>query len=132
MASAVANNYSDASYTAVTLKHPDHSSEENTPLPYTASLRYEDSRGVDSFSLHSRAPLAQNAAAPPSMPVAQPARPGAHRHGASSWDILNGIRKDFEGFDPRNATEAHLQFAQGDMPNNLVCETTAFRAEIIG
>lgn len=44
----------------------------------------------------------------------------SHKANNSSWDLLAGIKKDFEGFDPRNAREAHLQFAQGDIPNNTV------------
>ncbi|KAI0344847.1 hypothetical protein BDW22DRAFT_1326420 [Trametopsis cervina] len=40
---------------------------------------------------------------------------------SGSWDLLAGIRKwehSYEEFDARNASESHLQFAQGDMPAN--------------
>lgn len=40
-----------------------------------------------------------------------------------SWDLLAGIRKfehSYEEFDTRNASEAHLAFAEGDMPKNKV------------
>jgi hypothetical protein len=48
--------------------------------------------------------------------------PQAHRP-ESSWDILNGMKKfehSYEEFDSRNASERHLAFAQGDLPNNKV------------
>lgn len=41
----------------------------------------------------------------------------------SSWDLLSGVRKfesEYEHFDSRNAKEKHLQFAEGDLPNNRV------------
>ena len=53
------------------------------------------------------------------------AGPPSHAHTySSSWDLLSGLRKfehEVETFDPRNAREAHLQFAEGDIPNNRVC-----------
>ncbi|KAH9940505.1 Mechanosensitive ion channel-domain-containing protein [Epithele typhae] len=44
---------------------------------------------------------------------------GAGRN--ASWDLLAGVRKfeqGYERFDTRNASEAHLQFADGDVPKN--------------
>ncbi len=44
---------------------------------------------------------------------------------SGSWDLLAGIRKfehSYEEFDSRNASVAHLAFAQGDLPQNKVCE----------
>lgn len=41
----------------------------------------------------------------------------------SSWDILDGIKKfrhGYEEFDPKNASDAHLAFADGDIPKNKV------------
>ena len=41
----------------------------------------------------------------------------------ASWDLLAGVRKfeqGYERFDSRNASEAHLQFADGDVPKNKV------------
>lgn len=62
----------------------------------------------------------------PEMP--QP-HDGAHLghagSGGSSWDLLAGIRKfehSYEEFDTRNASEAHLAFAEGDIPSNGVSE----------
>ncbi|RPD63790.1 hypothetical protein L227DRAFT_496301 [Lentinus tigrinus ALCF2SS1-6] len=49
---------------------------------------------------------------------------GGHGRGQSrnaSWDLLAGMRKfeqGYEQFDSRNASEAHLAFADGDIPKN--------------
>ncbi|KAJ7045534.1 Mechanosensitive ion channel-domain-containing protein [Mycena alexandri] len=41
---------------------------------------------------------------------------------SDSWDLLSGVRKmehAYQEFDPaRNASEAHLAYAEGDIPNN--------------
>jgi hypothetical protein len=43
---------------------------------------------------------------------------------SSSWDVLSGTMKRFEHsyeeFDTRNASNAHLAYADGDVPNNKV------------
>ncbi|KAF8658295.1 hypothetical protein AX16_002066 [Volvariella volvacea WC 439] len=60
-------------------------------------------------------------AASPSMPVptlTKDPRPSQHRGKSDSWDFLGGLKEGYEGFDSRNATEKHLVFADGDMPNN--------------
>lgn len=44
-----------------------------------------------------------------------------HNPRSSSWDLLGGARKfneAYEQFDPRNASEQHLVFADGDLPNS--------------
>ncbi|KAG8689992.1 hypothetical protein FRC08_010714 [Ceratobasidium sp. 394] len=46
----------------------------------------------------------------------KPKRPGHPRN--PSWDLLAGIGRDIQGFDTRNASLVHLQFAEGDMPKN--------------
>lgn len=46
-----------------------------------------------------------------------------HDNRSGSWDLLAGIRKfeqSYEEFDSRNASQAHLAFAEGDMPKNGV------------
>lgn len=46
-----------------------------------------------------------------------------HNPRSSSWDVLGGARKfneAYEQFDPRNASEQHLVFADGDLPNSKV------------
>lgn len=44
-----------------------------------------------------------------------------HGQHSASWDVLSGVKKfeqSYQEFDPRNASEAHLAFADGDTPNN--------------
>ncbi|KAJ8489095.1 hypothetical protein ONZ45_g13709 [Pleurotus djamor] len=44
-----------------------------------------------------------------------------HSARSPSWDLLSGIKKfehGYEEFDSRNASEAHLAFADGDVPKN--------------
>ncbi|KIL66205.1 hypothetical protein M378DRAFT_186034 [Amanita muscaria Koide BX008] len=43
--------------------------------------------------------------------------PPSHSEGLS-WDVLSGLKKDYEAFDPRNAKEAYLVYADGDVPKN--------------
>jgi len=48
------------------------------------------------------------------------ARRPQHHPRNSSWDLLGGARKfgqAYEHFDSRNASEQHLVFADGDLPN---------------
>lgn len=45
----------------------------------------------------------------------------SHNGRTSSWDILSGVRKieqSYEEFDSRNASQAHLIYADGDTPKN--------------
>jgi hypothetical protein len=47
----------------------------------------------------------------------------AHNPRSSSWDLLGGTSKfgqAYEQFDPRNASEQHLVFTDGDIPNSKV------------
>ena len=49
--------------------------------------------------------------------------PHKQHNPSSSWDLLGGARKineAYEQFDPRNASEQHLVFADGDLPNSKV------------
>lgn len=50
--------------------------------------------------------------------------PPSHGNSRSgSWDLLAGMRKfehGYEQFDSRNASQAHLTFADGDVPKNKV------------
>jgi hypothetical protein len=70
---------------------------------------------------------------PQETPGPQPTRPGfpqvsssstsGHTSRNPSWDVLGGYRKfesSYEAFDSRNASEAHLAFADGDTPKNAV------------
>jgi hypothetical protein len=66
-----------------------------------------------------------------SMPMPGGDPPFHHAGSRSgSWDLLAGIRKwehSYEEFDSRNASATHLQFAQGDIPQNRV---SAFTYEV--
>jgi hypothetical protein len=47
----------------------------------------------------------------------------------TSWDLLGGARKineAYEHFDSRNASEQHLVFADGDLPNSKVSHRLFF------
>lgn len=58
----------------------------------------------------------------PGMPEASMS-PGPGNSRNSSWDLMSGIKKfehSYEEFDSRNASQAHLAFADGDVPNNKV------------
>lgn len=42
----------------------------------------------------------------------------------ASWDLLSGVKKlehSYEQFDSRHASQAHLVYADGDVPKNRVC-----------
>ncbi|KAL0072385.1 hypothetical protein AAF712_000148 [Marasmius tenuissimus] len=60
----------------------------------------------------------------PGMPTPsidkQHGRPGMSRN--SSWDLLKRFEHSYEEFDSRNASENHLAFADGDMPQNKVAK----------
>lgn len=102
---------------------------------------------TDNMSMHSGTPLnpPEQTYPPPPLPSShvqlpqetpgQPTRPGfpqmpststtgGHTSRNPSWDMLgNGYRKfehSYEAFDTRNASEAHLAFADGDTPKNGV------------
>ncbi|KAJ7783196.1 Mechanosensitive ion channel-domain-containing protein [Mycena metata] len=50
-----------------------------------------------------------------------PRPPPLQSRASGSWDLLSGVRKEhaYQEFDPaRNASEAHLAYAEGDIPNN--------------
>ncbi|KAF8885420.1 Mechanosensitive ion channel-domain-containing protein [Mucidula mucida] len=52
----------------------------------------------------------------------EPVKPSVN-HRSSSWDVLNGMKKfehGYEEFDSRNASQNHLVFADGDVPQNKV------------
>ena len=56
------------------------------------------------------------------MPTPDPSGRG-HTNKSPSWDLLAGYRKfehSYEEFDTRKASEKHLVFADGDVPNTAV------------
>jgi hypothetical protein len=57
------------------------------------------------------------------MPTPDPSGGRGHTNKNPSWDLLAGYKKfehSYEEFDTRNATEKHLVFADGDVPNTAV------------
>lgn len=81
-------------------------------------LRHAPSRG-DPVDQAERAGI-------PGLPYTGAERPTHISHN-SSWDILSGIKKfeqSYQEFDSRHASEAHLVFADGDVPNNKVRSST--------
>ena len=135
-------SFKDASsYEPVGLVHPSsRGSDEEFDDAFSPSKDPGESSRKDSMSLNSAAhlnPRSSMSSPLPAMPIphadyasASASRPPVsqassakfqtHKHNNSSWDLLAGIKKDYEEFDPRNAKEAHLQFAQGDIPDNTV------------
>jgi hypothetical protein len=50
---------------------------------------------------------------------------------SSGWNIFAGVKKfehDYEEYDPRNATEAHPAFAEGDVPKDKVSYNIVLRS----
>ncbi|THH00782.1 hypothetical protein EW026_g1806 [Hermanssonia centrifuga] len=109
-------------------------------LDMATRAKPEHHRSPDSMSAHSDSPPHFTTAAsilpattlsaifldwkgePPStmpMPGQQSGLHPGSRNG--SWDVLAGIRKfehSYEEFDSSNASQSHLAFAEGDIPNN--------------
>jgi hypothetical protein len=57
------------------------------------------------------------------MPAPDTSSGKGHISKSPSWDLLSGYRKfenSYEEFDTRNASEKHLVFADGDVPNTTV------------
>ena len=57
------------------------------------------------------------------MPTPDPSGGRGHTSKSPSWDLLAGYKKfehSYEEFDTRNASEKHLVFADGDVPNSTV------------
>ena len=57
------------------------------------------------------------------MPTPDPSGGRGHPNKSPSWDLLAGYRKfehSYEEFDTRKASEKHLVFADGDVPNTTV------------
>lgn len=55
------------------------------------------------------------------LPYSSSSQTRPHNPRNSSWDLLAGVQKfehGYEEFDARKVSEAHLQFAEGDIPQN--------------
>jgi len=60
---------------------------------------------------------------PSEMPTPNPSPGPGHTNKSPSWDLLAGYKKfehSYEEFDTRKASEKHLVFADGDVPNTAV------------
>jgi hypothetical protein len=87
------------------------------PVPHAGTDTYGQSSGFD----------AERGAGP--VPTH---RPGLHGFG-SNWDLMGAmgpvlapmkkLEEDAQAYDPRMASEKHLAFADGDLPDNKVCQT---------
>lgn len=96
------------------------------PAQSTASLPLQHDASVNS---HSQTRVVQEGLPPQvysdSHPQSQSQSQSQRRHSArnSSWDLLGGARKlghAYEQFDSRHASQDHLAFADGDLPNSKV------------
>jgi hypothetical protein len=95
------NDRNPAQHSTTSLHHPQHGDDPSQ----TQVDREEEDRQQVYFDSHSE----------------------NHQHKqhprSSSWDLLGGARKfneAYEHFDSRNASEQHLVFADGDLPNSKV------------
>ena len=64
------------------------------------------------------------------MPTPDPSGGRGHTGKSPSWDLLAGYKKfehSYEEFDTRKASEKHLVFADGDVPNTTVSATSSER-----
>ncbi|KAJ7170538.1 Mechanosensitive ion channel-domain-containing protein [Mycena crocata] len=85
--------------------------------------RYEPVPRPNTHDMSINIPLNTLHSGSSSRPDARPVQDyDAERAAGGSWDLLNGIKKmehSYQEFDPaRNASESHLAFADGDLPQN--------------
>lgn len=118
--------------------HRQYDSGENTPsyplLPSHRDRMWSEDKNPKREDSLDREPKRQDYG---SYPNSEPGHgyPGMHQRAetgdtlrpenrrSGSWDILGGIRRlehSYVEFDPRRASQAHLVYAEGDMPKNAV------------
>lgn len=136
MSSTSIHRQSESQYFPVGLHHPSVGDRSNQPSPTMSSYppqpplnrvetsgsraplsldgRSGDRPGFPSSPRYDAAERAENISG---MPL--PRKPDNHR--TSSWDLLKKFEHGYEEFDSRNASQAHLAFADGDIPKNKVC-----------
>lgn len=87
---------------------------KNNPAQSTTSLPAQHSASVGNFPQ----PEVDREGLPPRVYASQSQNPHASSTRHSSWDMLGAhkIGQAYEQFDPRNASEQHLAFADGDLP----------------
>ena len=131
-------------------KRPEYDSIESSSDEKGFSDAHDDLDRVTSLSYTSRMPLSSSTEIPSQQgaSVDRPAQAQAalpsdreglpsqtysdshpqnqhphHSNRNSTWDVFGGARRlghAYEQFDPRNASEQHLAFADGDLPNSKV------------
>lgn len=118
--------------------HRLYDSSENTPsyplLPSHRDRMWSEDKDQKREDSLDREPKRQDFG---SYPASEPGHgyPGMHQRTetadsdrqenrrSGSWDILGGMRRlehSYVEFDPRRASQAHLAYAEGDMPKNTV------------
>lgn len=119
-------------------KHEQHTDSESPDnLPSTSNMSYPPTRppaGRDISFESTAAPSAEYQRNPHQLAFSGPhdperAQPPTEQElysksRNSSWDLLAGIKKiehSYEEFDSRNASQAHLVRADGDVPKSKVC-----------
>ncbi|GLB37046.1 putative mechanosensitive ion channel [Lyophyllum shimeji] len=97
-----------------TMSYPPHPSSERQPSSESTSPLRPDTRGKPQVAFSSPYD-------PERGQVSAGQSPHSGRSRSGSWDLLAGIKKfesSYEEFDTRNASEAHLAFADGDIPKS--------------
>src|SRR5260221_13948237 len=106
---------------AASLSYPSHMPlNKNNPAKSPASFPAQHSASIHNLSQ----PQVAGEGLPPQVYYDSQSQ-GQHTPSTrnSSWDMLGArkIGQAYEQFDPRNASEQHLAFADGDLPNSKVC-----------
>jgi hypothetical protein len=88
---------------------------KNNPAQSTASLPAQHSASIDNLS---QPQVGLEGLPSQDYHASQSQSPHTHSSRKSSWDMLGAhkIGQAYEQFDPRNASEQHLAFADGDLP----------------
>lgn len=128
-------------YYPVGLQHPNAGDESN--LQPSPTMSYPPRPQLERMETSgSRSPLSLESGDRPGFPSGSrydaertqniSGMPYSHKsdnNRTSSWDLLAGIKKiehSYEEFDSRNASQAHLAYADGDIPKNKVCHKLGF------
>ena len=125
-------------YGPVGIQHPD----EDKPGLSSRRTSYDTTRegDYDAKSYASTTPLGDPPSYPPlpnkhvhmpdggshhqhidGLPYSSSSQSRPHNSRDSSWDLLAGVHKfehGYQEFDTRKVSETHLQFAEGDIPQN--------------
>jgi len=91
--------------------------------PPSAGLTPVHERRVQFSHTGSDVEANKEGALPSEMPTPNPSPGPGHTGKSPSWDLLAGYKKfehSYEEFDTRKASEKHLVFADGDVPNTAV------------